>query len=144
METVGIGAFMNTGLQSFGWNLKNINSAKLRSIDEYAFRGNAIEKVELPELTHRVRTGAFENNQITELQLGKYIAHVGTRAFKNNKIGRVVLADTRRRWQRRLSTTRLLSLWSRIVCQAMRMAWRKFLQMHLQVIKCTRYLCRKQ
>ncbi len=44
METVGIGAFMNTGLQSFGWNLKNINSAKLRSIDEYAFRGNAIEK----------------------------------------------------------------------------------------------------
>ena len=94
VETVGIGAFMNTGLQSFGWNLKNINSAKLRSIDEYAFRGNAIEKVELPELTHRVRTGAFENNQITELQLGKYTAHVGTRAFKNNKIGRVVLADT--------------------------------------------------
>lgn len=94
VETIGIGAFMNTGLQSFGWNLNDINNAKLRSIDEYAFRGNEITEVALPELTHRVRTGAFENNAITALQLGRYTSHVGTRAFKNNKIGKAVLADT--------------------------------------------------
>lgn len=54
-------------------------TAKPRSIDEYAFRGNAIESVgvELSELT-RVRTANLRiiQNQI-ELQL-RYIAHVGT------------------------------------------------------------------
>jgi len=94
VETIGTGAFMKTGLKSFGWNLKDINSAKLRSIDEYAFRDNALEKVAMPELTHRIRTGAFENNTIVELQLGKYTGHIGDRAFKNNQIKVLEMSDT--------------------------------------------------
>ena len=84
---------METGLQSYGWNLNDINSAKLVYINEYAFCGDNLTSVTMPELTHVIRTGAFENNKIETVQLGKYTAHVGDRAFKNNKIKTLTLAD---------------------------------------------------
>ena len=68
-ETIGLGAFMETGLQSYGWNLNDINSAKLVYINEYAFRGDNLTSVTMPELTHVIRTGAFENNKINMLFL---------------------------------------------------------------------------
>ena len=94
VETIGTGAFLNTGLRKFGWKLENVHQAKLRVINEYAFRDNQLAEVILPELTHQIRTGAFENNQIAQLQLGKYTAHVGDHAFKNNRLTEVTLADT--------------------------------------------------
>lgn len=93
LETIGSGAFMDTGLKSFGWNLKNINAGKLRTVNEYAFKNNSLTKVLLPELTHVIRTGAFENNDISEIKLGKYTGHIGDKAFKDNKIKELELAD---------------------------------------------------
>ena len=93
VETIGSGAFMDTGLTSFGWNLNNINQSKLRTINEYAFKNNSLTKVLLPELTHVIRTSAFENNEIEELKFGKYTGHVGDKAFKDNKLKEVELAD---------------------------------------------------
>ncbi|OON85145.1 hypothetical protein BXO88_13855 [Oribacterium sp. C9] len=86
IETIGTGAFMNCGLTSFGFNLQDINQSALVYINEYAFKNNDLRKVELPDLTHQVRTGAFENNSIRQLKLGKYTSHVGARAFKDNFI----------------------------------------------------------
>ena len=92
VETVGVGAFMGTGLQEFGWNLNDINKAGLRIIEEYAFKDNELSSVKFPELMHAVRTGAFENNQIKTLELGKYTGHIGDRAFKNNQLKNLILA----------------------------------------------------
>ncbi|SFG68972.1 S8 family serine peptidase [Oribacterium sp. WCC10] len=86
IESIGTGAFMNCGLTEFGWNLEDINKAKLVYINEYAFKNNDLSRVELPELTHQIRTGAFENNSINELILGTYTSHIGDKAFKDNFI----------------------------------------------------------
>lgn len=86
LQTIKSGAFMGTGLESFAWNLEDINRASLRTIEEYAFKDNAIKQVILPELTHAIGPKAFENNRIEVLELGKYTGHIGKEAFKNNKL----------------------------------------------------------
>ncbi|MGP1588981.1 MAG: S8 family serine peptidase [Oribacterium sp.] len=92
VKSIGAGAFMNTGLQSFGWDLRDINRAALVYINEYAFRNDALGEVRLPELTHVIRTAAFENNEIETLELGTYTSHIGDHAFRNNHIRRLETA----------------------------------------------------
>lgn len=91
VEKIKSGAFMDTGLESFGWNLDDINRSSLRTIEEYAFKNNKIKKVILPELTHAIGNAAFENNDIDVLKLGKYTGHIGFAAFRNNKITHLYL-----------------------------------------------------
>lgn len=91
LKTIGRAAFMNTGLRHFGWQLQDINTAKLVTINEYAFRNNALTALRLPELTHVLRDGAFENNQLASLELGRVTGHLGARVFKNNKLREVEL-----------------------------------------------------
>lgn len=91
LETISAGAFMGTGLEKIGFDVKDLNITKLRAIHEYAFRDNKIKKVSLGELQHVIRTSAFENNEIESLELGRYIGHIGSRAFKNNKLEELVI-----------------------------------------------------
>lgn len=87
VSTVGAGAFMDNDLESFGFNLNNINLSSLRIIKEYAFKNNKLKAVNaLPELTHVIQTKAFENNELEKLVLSKYLGHIGKAAFKNNHI----------------------------------------------------------
>lgn len=94
ITSIGSGAFMRTGLKNFGWNLRNIDDAKLRYINEYAFRDNFLVDVKVPYLVHVIRTGAFENNEITDLKLGLYTGHIGDKAFRNNKLKTLELPAT--------------------------------------------------
>ena len=87
VNTIGAGAFMNSGLHSFSFAAENVNLAALRIIKEYAFKNNKLQSIEaLPELTHVIQKKAFENNALEKLVLSKYLGHVGEAAFKNNKI----------------------------------------------------------
>ncbi len=86
IKTISSGAFMDCGIEELQFNVDNVHGALLRSIQEYAFKGNRLKRLILPELTHIIRTAAFEDNMLEHLELGKYTGHIGARAFKNNRL----------------------------------------------------------
>lgn len=91
--SIGSGAFMGNQIDEFGWNLKDINLAKLRLIKEYAFKDNKLKEVKLPELVHNIQKRAFENNLIEKVEAPKYLGHIGGYAFAKNNLREVKLHD---------------------------------------------------
>lgn len=93
VKTIGKGAFLDNAVESFSWNLTDINKSLLRTVKAYAFKNNRIGEVRLPELCHIIQTKAFENNQISSLLLGKYTGHIGDSAFENNQIRELIIPE---------------------------------------------------
>lgn len=68
-----------------------INGKKVTSIGKYAFSGNKIESVIIPNSVTTINFGAFQSNELVNVLFPNKLNYLGQIAFYNNKINEIII-----------------------------------------------------
>ncbi len=83
IETIGVGAFLSTGLIS----LEIPNTVKM--IDNAAFANNKIKNITIPSSVNAIGVYAFANNILDTITISSTLSLIGQDAFRNNPITKI-------------------------------------------------------
>lgn len=70
---------------------ETINGIKVQRIDYYAFRGQGLTSVELPDTINEIGVSAFESNALKSIVLPESLMVIENGAFSNNQLVSIAL-----------------------------------------------------
>jgi len=73
---------------------REIQGLAVTHIGDWAFRGNQLTSVEIPNSVTHIGSGAFDGNQLTSVEIPNSVTHIGSGAFRGNQLTSVEIPNS--------------------------------------------------